>query len=463
MVVAAFIAIIIIQGCSDEPSSSSTVLTSDQKVEHATAVVPLAWYDLYLRIEEDLEDFRPNPTARAMGYISIAAYEAVLPGLTDYNSLETVLPNYEQGGVNPYNEVYWAGEVENTSYWELVLNHTYKEVFQHFLIGMSDEQLKDINQLYESFLVEQRAQLSDYAYRSAISHADEIATHVITYALSDPQGSTQVHEVEPQGYTAPVGLGLWRPTAPDFTTACHPYWDQVRLMVAQPGSVPLQPHATYSEDPESEFYKEAVEVNQVVENLTDEDRWIAEFWSDDFRGITFSPPGRQLAIANQLIELAGSDLRQAILIYLHLGLAINDASVICWGGKYEYNLERPVDYIRRVINPDFRPILGDAVGITGQNPNFPAYPSGHATFAAAGAEVFKRYFSDIGSFTDRCHAEETAFNGTPRVFTSFDDMASENAFSRIPLGVHFRMDGVEGLRIGTEVGRIVNGINLQRR
>lgn len=460
---AIIIPLLFLQSCSDDGLSDVDALTIDQQVRGEAATISLDWYGLYLDIEQDLVDFRPNPTARAMGYIGIAAYEAVLPGLPDYQSLESVLPQYVRAGINPYNTAYWSVEVEHAAYWEAVLNHVYKATFEHFLLGMSEEQKGRIIDLYQDYAADLQLELGQQAYDSAILHASTVATNVIAYALSDQAGSTQVLNVEPPGYEAPVGEGLWRPTAPDFTTACHPYWRQVRLLVTPQDAVTVQPHLPFSEEPESPFYQQALEVNTTVQNLDFEDRWIAEFWSDDLVGVTFSPPGRQLAIANQLVEQVDSDLEEAILVYLHLGLALNDASVICWGGKYEYNLERPVDYIRRLINPDFRPILGDAVGIEGLNPNFPAYPSGHAAFAGAGASVFNAFFSQVPSFTDRCHEGRTSFLSDPRTFRSFDDMAAENAFSRLPLGVHFRMDSDEGLRLGGAVGDIVTAIDLSRR
>ncbi|MEO1097778.1 MAG: hypothetical protein AAFX57_08485 [Bacteroidota bacterium] len=39
-------------------------------------------------------------------------------------------------------------------------------------------------------------------------------------------------------------------------------------------------------------------------------------------------------------------------------------------------------------------------------------------------------------------------------------MAEENAFSRIPLGVHMRMDCAEGLRLGYEIADAVNSLDL---
>ena len=58
--------------------------------------------------------------------------------------------------------------------------------------------------------------------------------------------------------------------------------------------------------------------------------------------------------------------------------------------------------------------------------------------------------------TDRCHESRTEFEGVPRTFGDFYEMANENAWSRVPLGVHFRMDSEEGVRYGKTIGDKVN-------
>ena len=45
------------------------------------------------------------------------------------------------------------------------------------------------------------------------------------------------------------------------------------------------------------------------------------------------------------------------------------------------------------------------------------------------------------------------FKATPRKYTSFAEMANENALSRLYMGVHYRMDCEEGLRLGRLVGQ----------
>ena len=96
------------------------------------------------------------------------------------------------------------------------------------------------------------------------------------------------------------------------------------------------------------------------------------------------------------------------------------------------------------------------VKVKGVTPPFPAYPSGHSTFGAVAAEILNDIYGKNYAMTDRCHEGRTEFIGTPRSFKNFDAMAEENAYSRIPLGVHYRMDCSEGLRLGYQTGKAVN-------
>ena len=138
--------------------------------------------------------------------------------------------------------------------------------------------------------------------------------------------------------------------------------------------------------------------------------------------------------------------------YLKTSMALCDAAIICWDIKYKYQVERPETFIRRNIQPGWSPFHS--------NPPFPSYPSGHAIFGAAAAEVLRASFGDNFSLTDRTHAGRIEFAGKPRKFQSFEEMANENAFSRVLLGVHYRMDCEEGLRLGKIVGKRVSEVSL---
>ncbi|MBK9109947.1 MAG: hypothetical protein IPM92_16655 [Saprospiraceae bacterium] len=128
-----------------------------------------------------------------------------------------------------------------------------------------------------------------------------------------------------------------------------------------------------------------------------------EYWSDDLLNLTFSPGPRWIAVANQIINIEKSNLETAIEAYAKCGMALNDAAVGCWNSKYYYSIERPDTYIKKVIDPNYKPNLDNPLtGDVGFTPPFPAYPSGHSTMGAAGAEALASVFGYSYSMTDRC-------------------------------------------------------------
>ncbi|NRA92071.1 MAG: phosphatase PAP2 family protein, partial [Psychroserpens sp.] len=166
----------------------------------------------------------------------------------------------------------------------------------------------------------------------------------------------------------------------------------------------------------------------------------------------------QLSLANQLMVENDLDHEEALVLLLKLGFALNDAAVSTWHDKYSYMVMRPNVYIEEFIDPDFETNLFRL--IFWPNPSFPSYPSGHSCFASAAGGVFIDTFGNSIGFTDRSHLGRTEFRGAPRSFNTISDMVEEAAFSRVPLGVHMRMDCEEGMRLGYEISDAVNDFDI---
>src|SRR5690606_27672837 len=115
-------------------------------------------------------------------------------------------------------------------------------------------------------------------------------------------------------------------------------------------------HPAYGAAPETQFYKEAREVYETVEAATAEQAVIARFWSDDPM-LSMTPPGHWVSIALQVAERADLSLPDNVDLLARMGIAMSDAFVGCWHEKYAYNLVRPVTYIKRLIDPEWEPIL----------------------------------------------------------------------------------------------------------
>ena len=84
-------------------------------------------------------------------------------------------------------------------------------------------------------------------------------------------------------------------------------------------------------------------------------------------------------------------------------------------------------------------------------------------YGAAAAEVLTNMYGSSFKMTDMSHEGIEDFTVKPRHFESFEEMAKENALSRIFLGVHWRIDCEEGLRLGSQIGKEVCNLELEEK
>lgn len=431
----------------DTPEEGDQKVVSEIKNE-----VAVEWARLYLGIETHLAGFRPAPTARAMAYIAMVGYETALPGMSQYRSLSEALsiPNLPK-----------LASTTNIDY-NIALNIAYKEITIDMMHSTNASQTNEILKLYESLKTTYSSRALPDVIKASEDWGVRVARAVSKYAESDVEGHNQVRDPRPSSYTPPIGLGNWQPTAPFNGRAIFPYWGKARTFAITPEEMKVIPPPPFSTKPGDKYYDDFKEVNDVVARNDFKGQWQAEFWSDDIVGLTFSPPARNLAIAEQLVTNEKLNLEETLVFFLKLGIGSNDASVAAWEGKYKINVERPIDFIRKHINPNFTPTLGRAIGAIGLTPDFPGYPSGHSTFGGMGGDIFAQQFGMEYTFTDNCHKNRTEFYGIPRTFLNFRELGEENAYSRIPLGVHPRFDCEEGVRLGRVIADKVGQIRLKK-
>ncbi len=454
-----FVFSLFIVSCTEEDNQ-----VSDSKlVAGYSAEAPLKWNKLFLEIERYAAGYRPGPAPRALGLMGLASYEACVTGMPDYNSLESHfnglnIPNVEAG---------------KEYHWPTVIHGVYSVMMPQFFTSAPPASVKNswdvlVSELNTKYLAEAGTEV----YTRSKTYGEAVGLAVWEWSkTNDPYG----HEAyknpfgnygtnETYDWAAHYdGPGDWQPTVPGPTTPMGPYYGKARTFVLKDSEKICYPpshyYMEYSEDPHSEYYAEALQAytkNASTDYLV---KWIGEFWSDDLLNLTFSPGPRWIAIGNQIIEKENSNLEIALEAYAKTGMAVADAAVGAWASKYYYNVERPVSYIRKVIDPSYVPNLNNPLtGDIGFVPPFPAFPSGHSTMGGAGAEALASVFGYSYAMTDNCHLGRTDFVGTPRSFSSLKEMADENAWSRVLLGTHWNMDCIEGVRFGTEIARKVDAL-----
>lgn len=430
---------------------SSCKKDSDE-LEPATAVSPSAkvysgdvafkWNDMTMQLIRTTTGFTPPVASRALGYSNLAAYEAVVPGISDHRSVQSALNlAYTLPGTNVKQRYNWA----------LCSNAAYYQSVKSLFANTSATNKSRVDSLYLALKTTLgAAEASDVIARSE-SYGTAVADQVFEYSKSD-NGHEAYSNLFPGSYVVPTGPGKWVPTPPAFQAIpMLPYWGNNRSFLPASQLSNCLPPApiVFSTDMNSDFYKEALEVYNIRNQLSDEQKAIASFWADG--GGTYTPPGHNLNIATQLLREDAANLAFAAEVYVRMGLACADAFIACWKAKYNYNVQRPVTFIQQNINPGWLPFLS--------TPPFPEYTSGHSSVSGACSIVLTAMFGNHRPFTDRTNESL----GLPaRSFGSFYEAADEAALSRLYGGIHYRNGNNRGVQCGKQLGTYVAAIPLKR-
>ena len=408
--------------------------------EQFDAEVATVWFELALDLVRTTPGYSPPVSARALGYVGVTLYEAVLPGMDGFRSLAGLAAGFDLPPAAGKNAAYD---------WPAVANSALASIFRRLFATAPAAQLAAAAALEERLEDRFRAGLPPGLFGRSVRRGQEVAAAVFDWSKAD--GGHEGYARNFPAYEPPSGLGLWVPTPPGFLPALQPFWGSNRCL-AIAGAAEHRPgdHPAYSEDPTSAFFAEALETHEAVTNLTAEEEAIARFWSDD-PGATATPPGHSIAISTQVLRRQGVSLAAAAEAYVRVGMAVADAFVACWHQKYVYNLLRPVTYINKLIDPDWLPLL-----IT---PPFPEYPSGHSVQSAAAFQVLSDLFGDDYAFVDHTHDRRGL---APRSFASFSEAAEEAAVSRLYGGIHYRAAIDNGLHQGKQIGHAASALPLRQ-
>jgi hypothetical protein len=247
-------------------------------------------------------------------------------------------------------------------------------------------------------------------------------------------------------YTFGSGPGEYQATPPTFGSPAVPAWPFVTPFVLKRGNQ-FRPDGPPSLDSDqwAEDFNETKQLGRVDSSVrTAEQTEIA---------LCGAEPALPMwnRVARMVSAQRNTGLVENARVFALLNLAMVDATIAVWDGKYTYRFWRPVTAIRAADTDGNEATEADPAWTPLRpTPLHPEYPSAHAGVSNAAAEVLTRLFGRDTAFST---ATSTCPAGVVRSYDSFRAMADEIGESRIYIGFHYRFSIHDGAILGRHVGR----------
>lgn len=423
-------------------ASCSSIRETRIMTEQNTAT---AWADMTLYITKNTPANSPTFASRALGYIGLTMYESVVHGFPQYRSLSGQLNGLDSLPLPDRSARY---------IWPVALNAAQAEILRKIYIQTSEENHARVDSLEETLLAYLVAGADEPAIERSIAYGRSVANAIFEWSVTDGGHRGYLANFDKSFIRNPFP-GSWEPPlyAQSFSHyPLHPHWGKNRTFVPANAGLGLPNFIAYDSQKNSDYYRQFEMVFEKSKTLTQEEKEAALWWGDD-PGETFTPPGHSYYLATLAIKKVNPPLIKCAETYARVGLAVADAFINCWKWKYELYSERPSSFISKNVDPQWQSFWPD--------PPFPAFPSGHATQAAAVAEVLSDLYGESFELTDDAHVgrpmdEQRNVAFKARTFSSFRQIARETANSRLYGGIHTPQDNDIGLAEGERMGKNVN-------
>tara|TARA_B100001057_G_scaffold18352_3_gene16963 strand:+ start:346 stop:1548 length:1203 start_codon:yes stop_codon:yes gene_type:complete len=387
--------------------------------------------------------FSPPLASRVYAYSNIAAYEIIAQEEgNEYGSFKNIIKEFK--GITPIKD-----SLVNPKLSAII---AFMEVGKNLIFSEYK-----MTKYIDSLSINWKEQNPD-VYNSSRRYANQVVAEIKTWYDKDNYNQTRTFPKFIVNYDSP---SRWQPTPPDFMDGIEPHWSKLRPFILTSSSqFQPEPPPNFSMEPESEFYKELIEVYEIVKdiqenNQEDEREEIAKFWDCNpyvsthkghvmFALKKISPGAHWIGITKIIARKLKADFKTTIAAYSRVSIAIADGFISCWDEKYRSNLIRPETIINKLLDENWFPIL--------QTPPFPEYTSGHSVVSGAASVILTDFFGDNISFDDDT---ELPYDLPIRSYKSFIHAAEEAAISRLYGGIHYRKAITVGLKQGQKVGKYI--------
>jgi hypothetical protein len=316
------------------------------------------------------------------------------------------------------------------------------------LVGLFPAQAASLDAVYMNFLNANGISSAD----PGIVVGAQAAAAILTLRSHDGRFPSN-----PTPFLGNTTIGQWRPTPsllpgppPSFSQGLTPWVANVMpFTMLSDSQFRVGPPPALTSEEWAANYNEVQAVGSLTSTIrTPEQTDIGYFWADN------GPVLWQNALRH-ISRMYLNDIGDSARMYALAETALADAQIACWESKYFYNFWRPITAIRlgdqdgnpdTAADPNWQPLIN--------TPNFPEYPSGHASTSGAITRVLRLFFgTDILTFR-MTTTNPNALRKT-RTFTTFSQAGDEVIDARVYVGIHYRVSDrvarAQGLRVANWV------------
>jgi hypothetical protein len=246
--------------------------------------------------------------------------------------------------------------------------------------------------------------------------------------------------VNPPPFLGNDAIGQWRPTPsllpgppPSFAPGLTPWVASVTpFTMSNNSQFRVEPPISLTSKKWATDYNEVKSVGSLTSTTRTPDQTdIGYFWAD-------SGPVLWQNALRFISRTYLNDVGDSARMYALAEASLADAQIACWDSKYFYNFWRPITAIvlgdqdgnpGTDVDPDWQPLIN--------TPNFPEYPSGHASTSGAISHVLGRFFGSDMLYFQMTTTNPNAVQKT-RTFTRFSQAEDEVVDARVYVGIHYR-------------------------
>jgi hypothetical protein len=382
--------------------------------------------------------FSPPVASRIYGYTSLAAYEAMRFQSPKYRSIAAQLKGFKTLPQPKKGLKYNYALAATRAFFTVA----------HKVTFSVDTLKKYEDKVYAMY----KDNLDDSTFARSVAFGDTVGKAILGRAKFDNYAKTRG---KPR-FLGSSDNGKWHPTAPDYLDGVEFCWGTMETFVLKSSAdFALPPPPPFSEDKNSEYFKQNLDVYEQSKKLTPEQITIAKFWDDNpfviqhnghmmFVNKKITPGGHWIGITAIACKKTKAGAVKTAQAYALTSIALYDAFICGWQVKYNTKYIRPVTVINDKIDHTWLPML--------QTPPFPEYPSGHSDISAASAVILTHLFGDNFEYDD---TSDLRYIGMQRHFKSFLKASDETSISRYYGGIHYKNSVDQGAVQGRKVGEFV--------